>query len=156
MKNFNNSNKFGRSRGGYNSEDRGSSRPHFGSGSAGRNQMHDAVCADCGGNCKVPFMPSSGKPVYCSNCFEKRGNGDHSARKSSFSSKSFTSKSFTPAHNKTQENFSKQFELINTKLDKIIRHLNLEEVAKTTKTQEIFTMIGKKVAKAKTKKESIV
>jgi CxxC-x17-CxxC domain-containing protein len=34
-------------------------------------QMYDAVCDDCGKDCKVPFKPTSGKPIYCSQCFEK-------------------------------------------------------------------------------------
>ena len=38
-------------------------------GSAGR-QMYDAVCADCGKACKVPFEPRNDRPVYCSECFE--------------------------------------------------------------------------------------
>lgn len=37
-------------------------------------EMFSAVCDDCGKNCQVPFRPSSGKPIYCSDCFEKRGN----------------------------------------------------------------------------------
>ncbi|MCK9368624.1 hypothetical protein M0R04_01465 [Candidatus Dojkabacteria bacterium] len=40
-----------------------------------RPEMTDAVCADCGKSCRVPFRPTGGKPVYCSDCFEKRGNG---------------------------------------------------------------------------------
>ncbi len=32
-------------------------------------QMFNAICADCGDNCKVPFQPTSDKPVFCSNCF---------------------------------------------------------------------------------------
>lgn len=35
------------------------------------NDMFEAVCADCGSKCQVPFKPTSGKPVYCSKCFEK-------------------------------------------------------------------------------------
>ena len=31
-----------------------------------------AVCADCGGEAKITFQPSSDRPVYCSACFEKR------------------------------------------------------------------------------------
>lgn len=34
-------------------------------------QMYKATCADCGKFCEVPFRPSGGKPVYCSNCFKK-------------------------------------------------------------------------------------
>lgn len=33
---------------------------------------HPAVCAQCGVDCTVPFKPSSGKPVYCSKCFQAR------------------------------------------------------------------------------------
>ena len=35
-------------------------------------EMFDAVCADCGKPCKVPFKPTEGKPVYCSECFAAR------------------------------------------------------------------------------------
>ena len=31
-----------------------------------------AVCADCGGEAKITFQPTSSRPVYCSICFEKR------------------------------------------------------------------------------------
>ena len=85
------------------------------------HQMHDAVCANCKGNCKVPFMPSSGKPVFCSNCFEKRGNGNNNSRKSSFSKGNFS-----PRDRKPQVNYNRQFEIINTKLDKIMKSLNLK------------------------------
>ncbi len=33
--------------------------------------MYDAVCAACGKPCKVPFKPTAGRPVYCSECFAK-------------------------------------------------------------------------------------
>ena len=35
-------------------------------------EMHDAVCAECGAECKVPFLPRDDRPVYCSECFAKR------------------------------------------------------------------------------------
>ena len=42
-------------------------------------EMHDAVCADCNKKCQVPFKPTQGKPVKCSDCFNKdrpsRGGG---------------------------------------------------------------------------------
>ena len=42
--------------------------------SAGREQreMFDAVCAECGKPCKIPFQPTSDRPVYCSECFAAR------------------------------------------------------------------------------------
>ena len=38
--------------------------------------MHSATCGDCGANCEVPFRPTEGKPVYCKDCFAKRGGRD--------------------------------------------------------------------------------
>lgn len=34
-------------------------------------EMHDAVCADCGKKCEVPFKPTEGRPVYCRDCYRK-------------------------------------------------------------------------------------
>ena len=34
-------------------------------------EMFDAVCADCGNSCKVPFKPREDRPVFCSECFAK-------------------------------------------------------------------------------------
>ena len=36
-----------------------------------QREMYDAVCANCGKPCKVPFKPTEGRPVYCSECFAK-------------------------------------------------------------------------------------
>ena len=42
----------------------------FGGGyGGGQRQMHPAVCASCGKDCEVPFMPRDGRPVYCSECY---------------------------------------------------------------------------------------
>lgn len=35
-------------------------------------EMYDAVCAECGAPCKVPFQPRDDRPVYCSECFSNR------------------------------------------------------------------------------------
>lgn len=39
----------------------------------GTREMHDAVCAQCGAACQVPFKPrpaeEGGKPVLCKACF---------------------------------------------------------------------------------------
>jgi len=37
-----------------------------------RGQMFEAICAECGQKCEVPFKPTGDKPVYCSNCFTAR------------------------------------------------------------------------------------
>ena len=53
----------GGSTGGYRSE---------GGAPRGERTMHPAVCDSCGRETMVPFVPTSGKPVYCSDCFQSR------------------------------------------------------------------------------------
>jgi CxxC-x17-CxxC domain-containing protein len=36
-----------------------------------RREMHPAVCAQCGQETMVPFLPRGDRPVYCSDCFER-------------------------------------------------------------------------------------
>ena len=36
-----------------------------------RRQMFPAVCAECGKDTEVPFEPREGRPVYCSECYNK-------------------------------------------------------------------------------------
>lgn len=38
--------------------------------------MFNAVCSDCGKSCEVPFEPTSGKPIYCRDCYNKRQSPD--------------------------------------------------------------------------------
>ena len=41
----------------------------------GPREMFSATCSSCGREAQVPFRPTSGKPVYCSDCFRsQRGN----------------------------------------------------------------------------------
>ena len=51
----------------------------FGNRGGGRSfgppQRHKATCTKCGKECEVPFKPTEGKPVYCSDCYrEQRKN----------------------------------------------------------------------------------
>ena len=34
-------------------------------------ELFTATCASCGGEAKVPFQPTEGRDVYCSECFAK-------------------------------------------------------------------------------------
>jgi CxxC-x17-CxxC domain-containing protein len=63
-----------RSSGGY-----GDSAGGYGGGSSGGGgysrgprEMFTATCSNCGKEAQVPFRPTSGKPVYCSDCFALR------------------------------------------------------------------------------------
>jgi CxxC-x17-CxxC domain-containing protein len=55
-------------------ENRKTQRPgHASAGSTptgAKREMHKAVCAECGAETLVPFLPSSGRPVYCRNCYQ--------------------------------------------------------------------------------------
>ena len=39
-------------------------------------ETFDAVCANCGKTCKVPFRPREDRPVYCSECFAEMKEGN--------------------------------------------------------------------------------
>jgi CxxC-x17-CxxC domain-containing protein len=38
----------------------------------GPREMFEATCSNCGKTASVPFRPTSGKPVYCDDCFASR------------------------------------------------------------------------------------
>jgi CxxC-x17-CxxC domain-containing protein len=47
----------------------------FGSRSGAPREMFAATCSSCGREAKVPFRPTNGKPVYCSDCFRTMRGG---------------------------------------------------------------------------------
>ena len=61
--------------GGYGSSSYGSGGGYGGGGGGygererGPREMFSATCSNCGKEAMVPFRPTSGKPVYCSDCF---------------------------------------------------------------------------------------
>jgi len=66
-------------RGGYGGGDSGYSSGGGGYGGGGSSygdrgprEMFTATCSSCGKDAQVPFRPTSGKPVYCSDCFALR------------------------------------------------------------------------------------
>jgi CxxC-x17-CxxC domain-containing protein len=68
----------GSSSGGYSSYSSGGGGGGGGGGySSGRGarEMFTATCSSCGKEAQVPFQPSGDKPVYCSDCFQRRGGG---------------------------------------------------------------------------------
>ncbi|KKT49454.1 MAG: hypothetical protein UW41_C0006G0022 [Candidatus Collierbacteria bacterium GW2011_GWC2_44_18] len=122
-----------------------------GSGFADR-QMFRATCDQCGQSCEVPFRPTNGKPVLCSNCF---------AETKADSGRSFGSSdnSYSKPAPMAKEN-SVELQAINVKLDKILKLLQ-PPVAKEASTEitakileEIETNLEKtpSVGKKRTKK----
>ena len=61
----------GYSAGGYSSGGGGG----YGQRSSGPREMFAATCSSCGKEAKVPFRPTNGKPVYCSDCFRAQRGG---------------------------------------------------------------------------------
>jgi len=59
---FDNSQRFGRGRGGQDNNYR-------------ERSFTKAICADCKAECEVPFKPTGDRPVYCKECFAKHKGG---------------------------------------------------------------------------------
>lgn len=84
--------------------------------------LFKATCSNCGRDCEVPFRPTNGKPVYCSDCFEKLGRGNQEGGRSE------RQEFRAPAGNPN----GAQLEAISVKLDKIIRLLEPKVVVTPT------------------------
>jgi len=54
-------------------ECRAARRSSSGSGNRDRGprEMHTVICAECGPETQVPFLPKNDRPVYCSTCYDK-------------------------------------------------------------------------------------
>jgi CxxC-x17-CxxC domain-containing protein len=64
-------------------ENRKTQKPgqHRAANNTGANrELHKAVCAECGAETMVPFVPSSSRPVYCRNCYQSRKPGAPASR----------------------------------------------------------------------------
>lgn len=110
----------------------------FGERDSGRfnsseKRMHKAICDKCGKECEVPFRPTGDKPVYCSECFNKGGKSESSNQA------------------------GRQFEIINTKLDKILKALSptvsSEVDGKKETIKKIKASKPKKINKSNKKKK---
>lgn len=89
----------------------------FGGGHPVRHpDMHDAVCANCGQACKVPFKPTGDKPVYCRDCFAKMGGGEKRSERHDTPRQIVTPREPSPT--------KADFDALNAKLDKILALLS--------------------------------
>jgi len=114
-------------------------------------KVFEAVCGNCGDNCLVPFRPFPGKPVFCKKCFSKDDKAvNHTVVKADTSS------------NKNIEQLKSQIEMLNVKLDRILRMLtpeaDREEVVEDegemdAEEVELTKMKAKTVKKAKKAKK---
>lgn len=79
-----------------------------------RLKMYSITCDKCGRESEVPFKPSGDKPVYCRDCFNKNDGG-------------FDSRDRAPRGSSSSSAPSKDLEQINKKLDKIMKHLHIDD-----------------------------
>ena len=122
----------GPGRGGFRPRPSFGGRPRFNDRGSDRGpvEMHSAVCDNCGKNCEVPFRPTSGKPVYCSSCFEnQRGSSDSGSSRNS------------GRYEERPERSDNGLAEINAKLDNILRLLEsqkpIEKEKKPAKIKEV-------------------
>ncbi len=66
-----------------------------------RLEFHRIVCDKCNKSCEVPFKPTSGKPIYCDECFKETKN-----------------------HGSGNDKLNEKLDQINKKLDKILNALD--------------------------------
>ena len=76
-----------------------------------KHAMHKVICDKCRQSCEVPFKPTKGKPVYCSDCFEKQEEPSYGKGK------------FRPRRESRPES-NGELQQINAKLDRILEILN--------------------------------
>lgn len=122
-------NRGGGSRGGFS---RGGSSGGFG-GERREVVMHDAVCDECHQNCQIPFRPSGDKPVYCKDCFMKKGGGPSRPSRDNGPRRDFGRPQSAPSFggNRNDDGVKKQLEAMNVKLDSLIR--SIDALVKPTK-----------------------
>jgi CxxC-x17-CxxC domain-containing protein len=121
----------------------------FGRRDFGRPQeMHDAICSNCGKACQVPFRPTGEKPVYCRECFAKmRPEGER--RNDNFERRDNRGDRDNDRRSGGQNgpNYNEQFTALNAKLDKILNLLAVKEITpKATKTQAPVAEVIEEIA----------
>jgi CxxC-x17-CxxC domain-containing protein len=81
-------------------------------------RMFEATCDKCGKRFELPFRPTGEKPVYCKDCFDRGGN---TGSKNSV--------------NGNPSQYKEQFDMLNAKLDRIIKVLIPAAPAKEEKKE---------------------
>lgn len=145
---------------------RGFGKPSFGRRDRDehRPQMHKAICDECGDQCEVPFRPSGEKPVFCRDCFDNVGGGnDRPQRNDSFRDRGNRDdrggRDFNrekPRMDAPKDNSKEQFEMLNAKLDKILKLITpVISVSKEKQAEVAAKMEKAESKKAETKKVEV-
>ncbi len=146
---FGGGNRFGGRDGGDRDGGRGGDRP-----------MHKATCSQCNASCELPFRPKGDRPVYCSNCFGKQGDGDgrsnkfggeRNERHGRPSADFFEKKE---KETKDSREVMDQLKMLNAKMDTLIRTLAPSAPVEKIKKQEVKEEVAvvKEVVKEKKEK----
>ncbi len=170
MRNFNGKKRFGnRDFGGRDYGDRNFDGP----------EMFQTVCDGCGDECEVPFKPNGRKPVYCRSCFKKE-SGEEGVFERRDNRRDFDRPRYDerpryedkprfekPRYEKPQggENYKAQFDMLNFKLDMIIKTLQkmgapmassapVVEEAKETKAEKPAKVKKAKIAPEASEEET--
>ena len=131
-----------------------------------RRQMHQAVCDNCGNKCEVPFQPTQGKPIFCTDCFRKKNDrgdnrGDGGDRRGGGSRERFGGRDRRGGRDRFggrerhggdgNDQVAEQIKAINNKLDRVINLLLAETPAKESPAKDASTKSAlKKPATKKT------
>lgn len=121
-----------------------------------RPELHDAVCDECGNDCKVPFRPSGDKPIYCSDCFEKKGGRDggrpsRGGGRRSFGDRGPSRSSGGGASDQSITKLTESIKTLNIKLDKVISLLPSDSKKKEKPVKAKAKSKAKPKAKPKSK-----
>lgn len=107
----------------------------------GPAEMHHAVCDGCGNDCEVPFRPTSGKPVYCNDCFK---NNDSRPQRDNRSSD----------RGQGNDQLKEALSAVNKKLDQILSLLAPKSTTSKAKTEDVELMFDDVEAKPKAVKKT--
>ncbi|QQG41842.1 MAG: hypothetical protein HYV90_00820 [Candidatus Woesebacteria bacterium] len=110
-------------------------------GNRGDRPMFKTTCSNCGKECEVPFRPTNGKPVYCSDCFEKMGNRSQGGD---------TRRPSAPAFDQNKATL----DAINVKLDKILSLLQPKTATQVVSEPVIKTEVKEEVKPASVENSS--
>ncbi len=115
-----------------NSERRSYGRPRFQD-----KKMFDATCDKCGKRFELPFKPTGSRPVYCSQCFERNNS------------------SLGRDNNQATGQYKEQFDMLNSKLDKLIKALVPVVQVKKEQTKTVVKKIKPLKKKVVVKKKKV-
>ena len=136
--------------------------------------MHKVICDECKKPCEVPFLPTAGKPVYCSACFGGKREGGNDRGGDRFPKKNFGGDYRTPPRtdfgadvNKVSgSEIKKQIEVLNVKIDRLSKIIEDMAGAKSVVSlapvkpavvaqKEVAKVVAKVVAKAAPAKKAV-